>query len=216
MRSFGGSGRPETGRDSADMKLTRLEKTFVNTRRQAENNIRILERLLGQIDLDMVEDVLEVGCGIGAVASHLAQTYGWDVTGIDLDPEQIERARNDNAENEHLKFLEADATRLSFEDREFDMVLSLNVLHHVPDWNAALAEAGRVLRPGGLYVLYDFGLPGLGFAARILRYAAFGAGDIIGRLERDAFETVYAERPKAGLSAILPRQFSVVFRKTSG
>jgi ubiquinone/menaquinone biosynthesis C-methylase UbiE len=195
------------------MKLTRLEKAFVNGRRQAENNIRIVERLFGQIDLDKVKDVLEVGCGIGVVAAHLVQRYGWNVTGIDLDSEQIERARNDNPENEHLKFLEADATGLPFEDREFDVVLSLNVLHHVPDWSAVLAEAGRVLRPEGLYVLYDFGLPGPRFAARIFKYAAFGADDIIDCLSRDAFEIVYAENPGAGIFTILPRQFSVVSRK---
>lgn len=195
------------------MKISGLEKTFVNSKRQAGNNIRIVERLFSYVDLDKVKEVLEVGCGIGVVASHLAERHGWNVTGIDLDSEQIERARNDNPENAHLKFREADATKLPFEGGEFDMVLSLNVLHHVPDWNAALAEAGRILRPEGFYVLYDFALPGPGFAARIFKCATFGAGDIIDCLSRDAFEVVYAERPGAGIFAILPRQFSVVSRK---
>ena len=153
-----------------------------------------------------------MGCGIGVVASHPAEKYKWNVTGIDLDCEQIERARNDNTENEHLKFLEADATGLPFEDREFDMVLSFDVLHHMPDWNEALVEIGRVLKPEGFYVLNDLALPG--FAARIFgNCAAFAADDTIDRLKRNAFEIIYAEKAKAGMFATLARHCSVVSQK---
>ncbi|MCK4583812.1 class I SAM-dependent methyltransferase, partial [candidate division WOR-3 bacterium] len=113
------------------MKIGKLEKIFVNRRKEAEKSIKIAERLFRQIDLSNVKKVLEVGCGIGVVSSYLAKRYGWNVTGIDLDPEQIERAKKDNTENEYLRFFEADVTQLPFEDREFDMILSFDVLHHI-------------------------------------------------------------------------------------
>ncbi len=49
----------------------------------------------------------------------------------------------------------ADATRLPFDDGRFDFVLSAAMLHHVGAWEDALAEAVRVLRPGGLLLGYD-------------------------------------------------------------
>jgi ubiquinone/menaquinone biosynthesis C-methylase UbiE len=50
---------------------------------------------------------------------------------------------------------DADATSLAFADGSFDAVVSLIMLHHVIDWEAALAEIARVLRPGGVLAGYD-------------------------------------------------------------
>ena len=66
------------------MRMSTLEKKFVNSRRQAEKNIRIAERLFGEIDSSNVKRVLEVGCGVGMFTSYLAEKYKWDITGIDL------------------------------------------------------------------------------------------------------------------------------------
>lgn len=137
------------------MKISKLEKVYVNSKWQSEKNIKIAERLFSQIDLSNVKKLLEIGCGIGVVALYLADKYKWNVTGIDLDPEQIERAKNDNIENEYLKFFEVDATKLPFENREFDMVLSFDVLHHIPNWDKALNEISRVLILKGFYILND-------------------------------------------------------------
>jgi len=75
------------------MKISKLEKMFVNRKKEAEKNIKIAEQLFSRLDLSNVKKALEVGCGIGVVASYLAKKYKWNVTGIDLDPEQIERAK---------------------------------------------------------------------------------------------------------------------------
>jgi ubiquinone/menaquinone biosynthesis C-methylase UbiE len=56
---------------------------------------------------------------------------------------------------DRVEFQEADATRLPFSDGRFDAVVSFIMLHHVIDWERALGEAARVLRPGGTLVGYD-------------------------------------------------------------
>ena len=191
------------------MRISRLEKIFVNNRRIAEKNIGIVERLFTQVNLGNVKRVLEVGCGIGAVASHLSEKYQWDVTGIDLDPKQIEIAKSDHTENENLKFFEADTTELPFEDREFDMVLSFDVLHHMPDWDEALREISRLLGPTGLYLMNDLSLPK--FTARIYKNCGvFSADDVINNLRDNALVVIYAEKPKVNVFARLGRHFSII------
>ena len=194
------------------MKMNKLEKIYVNSKIQAEKNIEIVERLFTQVDLGNVRRVLEVGCGIGVVASHLSDKYQWDVTGIDLDPEQIEIAKNDNVENEHLKFFKADVTELSFEDREFDVVLSFDVLHHIPDWGKALHEISRVLKPKGLYLLNDLALAKI-FGIFKNFFGFFSVDEVIDHLRENSLEVTYVENPKVNIFARLARHFSIISQK---
>ena len=191
------------------MRLTRLEKWPVN--RMAKRNIRTVERLFSQVDLSNVEKALEVGCGIGVVSSYLAEKYGWDVTGIDLDPDQIKGAKNNNIEDKSLKFLEADATRLPFENNEFDMVLSFDALHHIPGWDKALEEISRVLKPEGFYVLNDLAFPGLRiFKGLLKRYMSiFAVEDITRYLKRNSFEIVYEKKMFGGRFSIASQKIGI-------
>ncbi|MEA1924709.1 MAG: class I SAM-dependent methyltransferase [Candidatus Altiarchaeota archaeon] len=177
------------------MKLTKLEKWPVN--RMAKRNIKAVEQLFSQVDLGNVEKVLEVGCGIGVVSSCLAEEYGWDVAGIDLDPDQIKRAKNSNIENKGLKFLEADATRLPFKN---DMVLSFDALHPIPNWDKALEEISRVLKSEGFYVLNDLAFPSLKIFRGLLKkyMSIFAAEDITRCLERNNFVIVYGKKKIGG------------------
>ena len=54
-----------------------------------------------------------------------------------------------------ISFFVADALNLPHPDCAFDAVFGFGVLHHVPDWQGALAEVGRVLKPGGIYFLEE-------------------------------------------------------------
>ncbi len=103
------------------MRLTRLEKMLVNRRQEAERNIGRVRRDLEQIDVD---DVLEIGCGIGAISAFLADSYGMNVQGTDLDLEQIELARTTQPTSDRLRFAVENATHLTFENASFDLVLS--------------------------------------------------------------------------------------------
>ena len=95
--------------------------------------------------------VLEVGCGMGTMASCWARE-GAQVTAIDLNPTAVNQTRR----RFELLGLEgdvrqADARRLPFDDGAFDYVWSWGVLHHSPDLGQSLRELLRVTRPGGGY-----------------------------------------------------------------
>ncbi|MDP6707916.1 MAG: class I SAM-dependent methyltransferase [Alphaproteobacteria bacterium] len=96
--------------------------------------------------------IADVGCGEGALARYLA-TVGAGVIGIDPDRERIDTARRAaEASANAAEFLTGKAEALAFPDGVLDAVIFATSLHHVPPdkMRAALAEAARVLRPGGL------------------------------------------------------------------
>jgi SAM-dependent methyltransferase len=100
--------------------------------------------------------VLDVGCGPGHLTRRLAD-LGLEATGIDLDPDMIERAGARGAPEAVGRYLAADVAALPFEDDAFDIVASTLSMHHWADAEAGLAEMGRVVRPGGTIVIWDLG-----------------------------------------------------------
>jgi ubiquinone/menaquinone biosynthesis C-methylase UbiE len=105
--------------------------------------------------------VLEVGCGPGHLSGQLAGQHGLEVTGLDLDPAMIARARANasrtrNGGERRPSFLVGDVAALAFPDRSFDLVVSTLSMHHWADPTAGLAEIGRVLRPGARALIWDF------------------------------------------------------------
>ena len=168
------------------MKMSSIEKRFVNRREHTIHVAHRAQRLLDLIDIRTARQYLDVGCGVGAAGHEVAARYGLDVTGIDVDPEQIEAAR---AAYPHLRFMVMDATRLQFHDAEFDIVATSMVTHHVRGWEQAFSEMIRVLRPGGYLIYSDFTLPSwlavlgrrlapfIGFPSmRLIESLASGAG----------------------------------------
>jgi SAM-dependent methyltransferase len=104
--------------------------------------------------------VLEIGCGPGHLSIMLARRHGLDVTGLDLDPAMVERARAnaDRSASDRSRgpaFVLGDVALLSFPDESFDLVVSTLSMHHWADPSAGLAEIARVLRPGGRSLVWD-------------------------------------------------------------
>jgi SAM-dependent methyltransferase len=96
--------------------------------------------------------VLDVGCGTGR-SRRIYQDQAARYTGLDLSLGALRLARRRSAAG--ASWLQADALRLPFGAGGFDGVAFSSVLHHVPDRRAALAEAFRVLRPGGWVFAFD-------------------------------------------------------------
>jgi len=127
----------------------------------------LLGSLFGRIAADIAAvapsgaRVLEVGCGPGRLSIRLAREHGLDVVGLDLDPAMIERARTNVARpgDDHGRapsFLVGDVGSLPFLDGSFDLVMSTLSMHHWTDPAAGLTEIGRVMRPDGRAVVWDF------------------------------------------------------------
>jgi 2-polyprenyl-3-methyl-5-hydroxy-6-metoxy-1,4-benzoquinol methylase len=90
--------------------------------------------------------VLDVGCGEGVLTVEWAERLGdGRVVGIDLDDPKL-RAEWAKRERPNLEFRAEEATRLSFADGEFELAAAIEVLEHVPEPEATLAEMARVAR----------------------------------------------------------------------
>jgi ubiquinone/menaquinone biosynthesis C-methylase UbiE len=136
-----------------------FEKRFVNSPRHSYRVTARAERLVRIAHPRPRQRLLDVGCGNGAAAIHLASKFDLLVTGVDVDPEQIEAAIAASHQSPSTRFLTADATQLPFPDNEFDMVLTTMTTHHIPHWEQALEELIRVLKAGGHLIYSDFVAP---------------------------------------------------------
>jgi SAM-dependent methyltransferase len=96
------------------------------------------------------ERVLDVGCGPGDTLREMARRHrGWSLLiGFDFSAGMIGKAAN-LAVGVPVHFFVADAQAMPFPDHSFDVVMARHMLYHVPDIDRAVAEAARVLRPGG-------------------------------------------------------------------
>ena len=94
-------------------------------------------------------DILEIGSGTGALL-HELRTRGLRAQGIELRQAFIEQAR---AWYGDIPITPVTGLALPFPDASFDVVMSFDVLEHIPDTDGHLQEVARVLRPGGSYVL---------------------------------------------------------------
>ncbi|PRY50029.1 methyltransferase family protein [Geodermatophilus tzadiensis] len=101
---------------------------------------------------------VEIGTGRRGLGARVAveQFGATEVTAFDLHPASVGRARMRCADlADRVTFRVGDATALPVDDGSVDLVVDFHALHHIPDWRAAVAEAARVLRPGGLLALTE-------------------------------------------------------------
>jgi ubiquinone/menaquinone biosynthesis C-methylase UbiE len=179
------------------MEMTRLEKWLVNREKKAERNIARVRQRLSELPSEALKDVLELGCGIGAVTAFLSETYNMKVWGTDYDHEQIQIAGKRHPENEHLIYQVEDATHLSFQEASFDLVISQNVFHHLSNWKTAVREIARVLRPSGFFIWLDLTFPK--WIAKLLQpvvknHSLYCIADVKYAFENQDFQQRFHER----------------------
>lgn len=118
-----------------------------------EDGRRVVGHALDGRDLPGHGLAVDIGCGVGRLSRALGERFD-RVLGVDVSPEMVARARDMNADRDHLEFHVGTGAGLDpVPDASADLVLSFVVFQHIPDPDVVLAylrEAGRVLRPGGL------------------------------------------------------------------
>ncbi|HEY1168669.1 MAG TPA: class I SAM-dependent methyltransferase [Candidatus Limnocylindrales bacterium] len=135
---------------------------------------RVFAPLLGHLYRRVAEDValelssrirsrratiLDLGCGPGDLVVAISQRIrDARIVGLDLSPSMLLWASRHATTAERLRFIVADAAALPFGDASVDLVVSTLSLHHWPDPTDVFAEIARVLRPGGVALIYDLGL----------------------------------------------------------
>ncbi|MGW2600754.1 class I SAM-dependent methyltransferase [Streptomyces klenkii] len=115
--------------------------------------------LAGRAGLRPGMKVLDVGSGVGGPALNIAGISGAHVTGLDLTPGRVERARGrarDLGLQEQTAFVDGDAMRMPFEDASFDVVYAFEAICHTADKDRTHAEIARVLKPGGISIGYEW------------------------------------------------------------
>ncbi|MCA0249278.1 MAG: class I SAM-dependent methyltransferase [Proteobacteria bacterium] len=111
-----------------------------------------------QIDLPPGSRCLDIGSGIGGPSRYFAAERGWKIDGIDLTPEYVEIAQRLSQRvgmGDTVTYRLGSATALPFADTTFDGAYMLHVGMNIPDKATVFAEVHRVLKPGGIFAIYD-------------------------------------------------------------
>ena len=111
-----------------------------------------------KMNLSSHSHVLDIGSGLGGPARTLAETYGCRVTGIDLTQAFCDAATAMSdwvGLGGRVSFKQGDATNLPFENQAFDAAMTIHVAMNIAAKDKMYLEARRVLKPGGVFAVYD-------------------------------------------------------------
>lgn len=104
------------------------------------------------------DETLDVGCGLGGTARHLAYQYECKVVGIDLTEEYIEvgnKLTNLVGLSNKVELQQASALEIPYENERFDIVWTEHVQMNIADKHRFYSEISRVLKPGGSFLFHD-------------------------------------------------------------
>lgn len=162
------------------------------------------------------KDMLEVACGAGMGLPVLAEVAR-SVTGGDVDPVNMQAARQALAQDARITLRDFDAQNMPFTDGSFDVVLLFEAIYYLPDAGRFLAEARRVLRPGGRVLLVSVNRQWRGFNPSRFSKRYYSGAELQDLLDAAGFdaqiETAFPEQRslRSDLIAFI-RRIAVGFR----
>ena len=140
------------------MKLNWAERWVVNNPLRVPQQQLEVRWMKGMPPLPEGARVLEVGCGRGAGAHLIKESFQPALLcALDLDVRMVLKAKAylSRWNKERVSLSVGDVFYLPFKDNALDAVFGFGVLHHVPDWRGAVREIARVLKIGGLYFMEE-------------------------------------------------------------
>ncbi|KRR24868.1 hypothetical protein CQ14_05920 [Bradyrhizobium lablabi] len=130
---------------------------------------------------DALPSILDVGCGVGNFHPLLSDRVG-SIAGVDVSKASIDQARE---RNPGVCYKSYSGERLPFDDKTFDVVFTVCVMHHVPpaQWPLFAAEMKRVLKPGGMVAVFEHN-PRNPLTQRIVSNCVFDKNAVLLRSEK--------------------------------
>lgn len=167
--------------------------------------------LLARMDLGAGTRVLDLGCGLGGPARRFASETGCHVTGIDLTQEFVDTATALSAMtglSDRTSFVQGSAQDLPFAAASFGAATMIHVGMNLPDKARLFSEVARVLKPGGVFAIYDVMRVGPGDLTYPVPWAGTAATDF------SATPEAYRAAAAAGFACTLEnsrRAFALAF-----
>lgn len=124
-----------------------------------DNQLLYEESIARDLGLKSGEKVLDLGCGRGRVAAHIAKYSGARITGLNIDPNSVAQARTFNKQmglDNHFVVHDFNDLPLPFEDGSFDAFYNIQAFSLAKDHKALFKEINRVLKPGGRFSSLDW------------------------------------------------------------
>jgi ubiquinone/menaquinone biosynthesis C-methylase UbiE len=192
-------------------KLNRFGKWAMNSPQRAFAQRHyvapLVERLGGRVNGG---PVLEVGCGRGVGVEIIVKRFGTSrVCALDFDGEMVKRAqrRLNRFDGACVRVEQGDAACLRFPDESFDAVFDFGAIHEIANWQAALAEVRRVLKPGGRFFFEEIAWRPLRWLMRFtveeydsLVANPFTSANFLSELERQGFDVRHSHVTRRLLS----------------
>jgi len=118
----------------------------------------IVKRLRDMSNLDPCKKMLEIGCGNGIGTRLIHEIFKpAEFIATEYDERLVEIAKI-KRKGLNIQVEVGDATALRFGDSEFDAVIGLSVIHHIPNWQDCVDELHRVIKPGGLLIIKELSI----------------------------------------------------------
>ena len=141
------------------MKMNKFESMLMTFDLGRQAYLKGIVKKLQEISqLSPNQKILEIGCGNG-IGTRLIQEYfkPSEFIATEFDPELVEISQVKNKDT-RIVVEAGDATSLRFQDNEFDAVIGLSVIHHIPNWKDCLDELHRLIKPNGLLIIKELSI----------------------------------------------------------